>query len=132
MKRTALALPALVAVSFFTATSTHAAGDADAGKKVFTKCMACHEAATDKDKVGPSLHGVIGRTAGTLPSFEAKYSDAMKKAGAGGLVWDEASIAAYLKAPKEKVPGNKMAFAGLKDDTDIANVIAYLEAAAKQ
>lgn len=128
MKTTVLAVTALVA----TTLSTYAAGDADAGKKVFAKCMACHEAATDKDRVGPSLHGVIGRTAGTLPSFEAKYSDAMKKAGAEGLVWDETSIAAYIKAPKEKVPGNKMAFAGIKDDADIANVIAYLEAAAKQ
>ena len=71
--------------------------------------------------------GVVGRKAGTLESFQAKYSDAMKAAGAGGLVWDEANIAAYLKDPKE-VPGNKMAFPGLKDDADIANVIAYLKA----
>ncbi|WP_378947987.1 c-type cytochrome [Mesorhizobium sp. ANAO-SY3R2] len=130
MRLTALAASALLATSFLVSGAAHAAGDADAGKKVFTKCMACHEAATDKNKVGPSLHGVIGRTAGTHSDF--KYSDAMKKAGADGLVWDEANIAAYVKAPKEKVPGNKMAFAGLKDDTDIANVIAYLEAAAKQ
>lgn len=130
MRLTALAATALLAVSYLASGVAHAAGDADAGKKVFTKCMACHEAATDKNKVGPSLHGVIGRTAGTHPDF--KYSDAMTKAGADGLVWDEANIAAYLKAPKEKIPGNKMAFAGLKDDTDIANVIAYLEAAAKQ
>lgn len=130
MRLTALASAALLAVSCLASGAAHAAGDADAGKKVFAKCMACHEAATDKNKVGPSLHGVVGRTAGTHPDF--KYSDAMKKAGADGLVWDEANIAAYLKAPKEKIPGNKMAFAGLKDDTDIANVIAYLEAAAKQ
>lgn len=132
MRLMGLAAPAIVAASFLAHAPAFAAGDAVAGKKVFTKCMVCHEAATDKDKVGPSLHGVIGRTAGTLPSFESKYSDAMKKAGAGGLVWDEANIAAYIKAPKDKVPGNKMAFAGLKDDTDIANVIAYLESTAKQ
>ncbi|MEI9407499.1 cytochrome c family protein [Mesorhizobium sp. Cs1299R1N1] len=123
---------ALLAISFIATIPAFAAGDADAGKKIFTKCMVCHEAATDKDKIGPSLHGVIGRKAGSLPSFQAKYSDAMKKAGAGGLVWDEANIAEYIKSPKTKVPGNKMPFAGLPNDADIANVIAYLEAAAKQ
>jgi cytochrome c len=132
MRLTALAVPALLATSFIATAPAFAAGDADAGKKVFTKCMACHEAATDKDKIGPSLHGVVGRTAGTLPSFESKYSLAMKEAGATGLVWDEAALSVYLKSPKEKVPGTKMAFPGLKDDADIANVIAYLEAAAKQ
>ena len=90
--------------------------------------MACHDAVTDKNKIGPSLHGVVGRTAGSLASFEAKYSDAMKAAGAGGLVWDDANLAAYLKDPKGKIPGNKMAFPGLKVDADIANVIAYLKA----
>ncbi|MBZ9669855.1 cytochrome c family protein [Mesorhizobium sp. B3-2-1] len=123
---------ALLAISFIATTPAFAAGDADAGKKIFTKCMVCHEATTDKDKIGPSLHGVIGRKAGSLPSFQAKYSDAMKKAGAGGLVWDEANLAEYIKSPKTKVPGNKMPFAGLPNDADVANVIAYLEAAAKQ
>ncbi|WP_269931246.1 c-type cytochrome [Aminobacter sp. HY435] len=132
MKSTACSAAVLLAASFLATATAHAAGDAAAGKKVFAKCMACHEAATDKNKIGPSLHGVMGRTAGTLASFEAKYSDAMKAAGAGGLVWDEANFAAYVKAPKEKIPGNKMAFPGLKDDADIANVIAYLEEVAKQ
>ena len=131
MRLSAWGAQALIAASFLATNPGYAAGDPAAGKKVFTKCMACHEAATEKDKIGPSLHGVIGRTAGTLPSFQAKYSDAMKKAGAGGLVWDEANIAAYMKAPKDKVPGNKMAFPGLKDDADIANVIAYIEEVSK-
>jgi cytochrome c len=103
-------------------------GDAAAGKKVFAKCMACHDAKAEKNKIGPHLVGVVGRTAGTVESFQAKYSDAMKAAGAGGLVWDEANIAEYVKKPKEKIPGNKMAFPGLKEDADIANVIAYLKA----
>ncbi|WP_315925988.1 cytochrome c family protein [Mesorhizobium sp. SP-1A] len=132
MRLTALAATALLAVSPIAAAPALAAGDAAAGKKVFVKCMVCHEAATDKDKVGPSLHGVVGRKAGTLPSFAGKYSPAMKKAGEAGLVWDEANLSAYLKSPKDKVPGNKMGFAGLKGDADIANVIAYLEDAAKQ
>jgi cytochrome c len=101
-------------------------GDAAAGKKVFAKCMVCHDATSDKNKVGPSLLGVVGRPAGSVANFH--YSDAMKEAGAGGLVWDEANLAEYIKAPKTKVPGNKMAFPGLKEDADIANVIAYLKA----
>lgn len=129
MKRMLWCLAALLALA--TGHAAQAAGDAIAGKTVFNKCMACHEAATDKNKVGPSLHGVVGRAAGSLPSFVGKYSSAMKAAGVGGLVWDEVNIAAYIKAPKVKVPGNRMAFPGLSDDADIANVIAYLEEAAK-
>lgn len=101
-------------------------GDAALGKAVFNKCMACHDARKETNKVGPHLVGVIGRTAGTVAGY--KYSQPMIDAGAGGLVWDETSIAEYLKAPKEKVPGNKMAFAGLKKDEDIANLIAWLQA----
>ncbi|MEO5325368.1 cytochrome c family protein [Mesorhizobium sp. CC13] len=131
MRLIAWGAPALVAASVLATSPVHAAGDAAAGKKIFARCQACHDLAADKNKLGPSLNGVIGRKAGSLPSFEAKYSDAMKQAGAGGLVWDEANIAAYLKAPKEKVPGNKMAFPGLKEDADIQNVIAYIEEASK-
>ena len=72
--------------------------------------------------------GVVGRTAGTAESFLGHYSEAMKSAGAAGLVWDEANLAEYLRAPRLKVPGNKMAFGGLTNDDDIANVIAYLKA----
>lgn len=103
-------------------------GDAVAGKKVFNKCVACHDATTGKDKVGPSLVGVFGRTAGTLESFLAKYSDNMKEAGAGGLVWDDANLTAYLRDPKDLIPKGKMAFPGLKKDEELANVIAYLKA----
>ncbi|MCT7377644.1 c-type cytochrome [Chelativorans salis] len=103
-------------------------GDPAAGKTVFNKCRACHEAETDRNKVGPSLLGVIGRTAGTLESFQSRYSPAMKEAGEQGLVWDEENLAAYLRDPKGFMPGNKMAFAGLKSDEDIANVTAYLKA----
>jgi len=108
--------------------AAHADGDAALGKKVFNRCMACHEAATDRDKVGPHLLGVVGRTAGSAESFLGHYSEAMKSAGAAGLVWDEANLTEYLRAPKLKVPGNRMAFAGLASDDDIANVIAYLKA----
>ncbi|HHZ10548.1 MAG TPA: cytochrome c family protein [Rhizobiales bacterium] len=120
-----IAVSAAVAVL---AAPAFADGDAVNGKNVFKKCMACHDAVEAKDKVGPNLVGVVGRTAGTVESFASKYSQAMKDAGAAGLVWDEANIAEYLKDPKAKIPGNKMAFAGLKKDDEIADVIAYLKA----
>jgi cytochrome c len=101
------------------------AQDAAAGETVFKKCAACHVADKDTNKIGPSLHGVIGRTAGTHPNFS--YSKAMIEAGQGGLVWDEANLTTYLHDPKAMVKGTKMAFAGLKKDDEIANVIAYLK-----
>ena len=104
------------------------AQDAVAGKKVFAKCTACHDATTGKDKIGPTLVGVIGRTAGTLESFKSKFSANMKEAGAKGMVWDDANLTAYLRDPKAVIPKGKMAFPGLKEDADIANVIAYLKA----
>ena len=109
----ALALPAV------------AAGDAANGETVFKKCMACHAVGDGaKAKVGPVLNGLIGRTAGTVEGF--KYSPAMVEAGAGGLIWDEATLTTYLKDPKGLVKGTKMALVGLKEDKDIADVIAYL------
>ena len=100
-------------------------GDATAGAVVFKKCAVCHMADTDKNKVGPSLNGVFGRKAGTHPDF--RYSPAMQAVGEGGLVWDDATMRDYLHDPRKKVKGTKMAFPGLKDDADIANVIAYMK-----
>lgn len=97
------------------------AQDAEAGKSVFNKCKACHSTAAGKNMVGPSLHAVVGRKAGTEASF--KYSDAMKNSG---KTWTEAELDKYLTDPKADVPGNKMVFVGVKDATDRKNVIAYL------
>ena len=88
--------------------------------------MACHAAEKQQNKVGPHLVGIVGRKAGTAEGF--KYSEAMSAKGAEGLVWDEANVTAYLKDPKGFIPGTKMAFAGLKDDKQIADLIAYLKA----
>jgi cytochrome c len=98
------------------------AQDADAGKKVFNKCMACHDHVEGKNKVGPTLKGVVGRKAGTVEGFN--YSAAMKNSG---ITWDEASLTEYIHDPKKKVPGNKMVFPGIKDDGQIADLIAYLK-----
>ena len=117
--RIALAALALLAAA---APAALAAGDAEKGKVMFKRCAVCHDPKTNK--VGPHLGGVVGRKAGSLADY--RYSDAMKKKGDEGLVWTEENIASYLKDPKAFVPGNKMVFVGLKNDDDIANVVAYL------
>ena len=108
------------------AMPTLAQGDADAGKKVFNKCKACHMVGEGaKNRVGPELNGVVGRPIATAPDF--KYSKAFMDKAADGHAWTEEELAAYLADPKGYIPGNKMAFVGLKKDEDIANVIAYLK-----
>jgi cytochrome c len=103
------------------ATAANAAGDADAGKKVFSKCAVCHTAVAGKNGLGPSLFGVVGRPSASVAGYN--YSDAMK---AANKTWDEAALNAYLTDPKAAIPGNKMAFAGIPSADDRANVIAYL------
>lgn len=103
-----------------------AQGDAAKGEKVFNKCKACHDVGEGaKNKVGPVLNGVIGRTAGTLPGYT--FSDAMIQAGQSGVVWTDEELNIYLTNPKDLVPGTKMTFAGLKKEDERADVIAYLE-----
>ena len=120
---------ALAAFALLSATpSVHAAeGDAAKGKTVFKKCMACHVHDTTTNKIGPHLGDVAGRKAGTAAGFENKYSAAMKKKGEEGLTWTDENLAGYLKDPKGFVPGNKMVFVGLKNDQEVADVIAYLK-----
>ena len=113
------AVVSLASLSF--ASGAHAAGDADAGKKVFSKCAVCHTAVAGKNGLGPSLFGVVGRPSASVAGYN--YSVAMK---AAAKTWDEATLNAYLTDPKAAVPGNKMAFAGLPNPDDRANVIAYL------
>ena len=120
-----LVLSSLAAV-LMAATPAFADGDAAAGEKVFIKCKACHENEQGVNKIGPTLKGVVGRKAASVEGY--KYSAAMTAKGAEGLVWDEATLTAYLPNPKAYVPGTKMAFGGLKKPDDVANVIAYLAA----
>ncbi len=107
------------------ASPAMAEGDAEAGAKVFNKCKTCHEAEKGVNRVGATLKGVIGRKTASVEGF--KYSEAMAKKGAEGQIWDDATLAAYLKDPKGFIPGNKMSFPGLKTDEEIANVIAFLK-----
>ncbi len=99
------------------------AGDVENGKKVFVKCGACHSVEKDVPKVGPSLFNVVGRKSGTLESFKL-YSPAMKEAG---VVWNDESIAEFLKSPRSFIKGTRMIFIGLKDDKQIADLTAYLK-----
>ena len=117
---------AALASAVLFAAPAHAAGDAAAGEKVFAQCKACHENEKGVNKVGPTLKGVVGRKAASVEGY--KYSEAMVKKGAEGVVWDEATLTEYLPNPKAFVPGTKMAFGGLKKPEDVANIIAYLAA----
>ena len=102
--------------------SAHAA-DPDAGQAVFkTQCGICHSPVAGKNMVGPSLFGLIGRNSGTIEGF--RYSAANKSAD---ITWNAEVLDKYLTAPREVVPGTIMTYAGLKDATKRADVIAYLE-----
>ena len=100
------------------------AADAAHGAVVFKKCMACHTATAPTNRVGPSLQNLVGRAVASVDGY--KYSPAMTDYGAG-KVWDEATLSAYLAAPRDVVKGTRMAFPGLKKTEDVADVIAYLK-----
>ncbi len=101
-------------------------GDPEAGKKVFVRCTACHSLDEGVNKIGPSLHGIIGRPAGTVPKFA--YSAANKSSG---ITWNEQVIYEYLKSPQTMVKGTKMAFVGIPKAQERADLIAYLKDASK-
>lgn len=114
---------ALAALGF---AETASAQDVENGQSVYRQCRACHQiGAGAKNLVGPQLNAVIGRKAGTVEGFN--YSEANKAAGTKGTVWDEATLMQYLENPLQFMPGTKMAYAGLKDEADRKDVIAYLK-----
>ena len=131
MRNAIYALMGAALVTGFAAVAPAAAQDAAAGAKVFKKCAACHAADEAKNKVGPHLVGIVGRAVGSVEGF--KYSKAMTDHATEVPEWTEEALGAYLADPKGVVKGTKMAFAGLKKEEDVANVIAYLKdpAAAK-
>ena len=102
------------------------AGNAARGERVFNlQCKTCHSLEQDGSSVtGPTLHGVFGRKAGTAAGFES--SEAMIKSG---IVWDDTSLAEYMRDPKAKVPDTKMVFNGIKQAGQLADLVAYLKQA---
>ena len=114
----------------FAGSSVATAGDLAAGKKAFAKCRACHAVGPKaKNKVGPILNGILGRPWGAIDGY--KYSG-----GKDGTLlaitatepksWDVETLSAYLRKPKDVIPKGRMAFAGMKKDKDIENIIFYL------
>jgi len=120
-----LALAGLVA-STALAGAPVPAGDPVKGKAVFARCAICHDLKPGVQKIGPSLHDVFGRKAGTVAGFN--YSPAMKSAK---ITWSATTLDSYVTSPAKMVPGNKMPFAGLAAPSDRANLIAYLRGVTK-
>ncbi len=102
--------------------AAHAA-DLEHGAQVFRKCATCHMVGPDaKAKLGPPLNGLIGRKTGSIEGYN--YTDANKNSG---LTWDDETFTRYIKDPKGVIPDTKMSFAGLKDDDDIKDLLAFLK-----
>lgn len=118
-------LALLTTLGLLAGSSALAAPHADpvAGATVFKKCAACHSVdPSGRNGLGPNLRGVVGRRAARAPGFS--YSPAM---AASKLVWNEKTLAHFLAAPRQVVPGTRMTFPGLPSAQDQANVIAYLK-----
>jgi cytochrome c len=116
-------LRALLMAVWIAAPSLAAAQDAANGEKIFAQCRACHQLGqTAKNGIGPVLNGLFGRKSGSVAGYA--YSDANKDSG---LTWDEATFADYIKNPRAKIPGTKMAYAGLKDESRIKDLMAFLQ-----
>ncbi len=99
--------------------------DIEAGAKVFRKCMSCHMVGEGaKNRTGPPLNDLFGRPAGSIEGY--KYSKDMMRAASSGLVWDIEHIDMFIEKPKSLVFKTKMAFRGIKDPIDRANLMAFL------
>jgi cytochrome c len=117
-----LTLSALAAVISLATASGALAQDAAAGKTSFNKCLACHAIGEGaKNKVGPVLNGLEGRNSGSIEGYA--YSDANKKSG---ITWNKDTFLDYIKDPKAKIPGTKMAFAGIKNEKEANDLWAYI------
>ncbi|MCB4823726.1 c-type cytochrome [Roseicella aerolata] len=104
------------------------AQDAAAGQRVFNQCRACHTVdAGGRNGVGPNLHGVFDRKAGSVEGF--RYSASMREKAEGGLTWTEENLRAYIANPKAVVPAGSMSYAGLRNEQQMNDLIAYLRQA---
>jgi cytochrome c len=116
---------AVAAAAAFPGTVFAQSGDPAAGQRVFNQCRACHTPEQGgRNGVGPNLWGIVGRPAASVEGF--RYSANMRELAAGGLVWTEANLRAYIANPKAVVPRGSMSFAGLRNETQLNDLIAYL------
>ena len=113
--------PAITALLIVCGSAVHAECDPEPGRKQYAKCAACHAVEPEVHGAGPSLSGIVGRTAGTQPEF--LYSEVMTDAE---IVWDAHSLSAFLKEPQSLVPGNVMPFGGMRNDAQREALICYL------
>lgn len=116
----------VAAVAVLAAGAARADGDAARGEKRFEECATCHSTERGVNNVGPSLFGVLGRTAGEIADF--RYSPAMRTSG---ITWTAQTLDKFVADPQQEVPGNRMPFAGMPDPGDRADLIAYLQKATK-
>lgn len=100
------------------------AGDAERGRVVYQRCLGCHS--LKYNRTGPRHCGLIGRKAGSLPGYE--YSDPMKRSG---IIWTRETLENFIAAPLEAVPGTTMAYAGIDDEQERADIVAYIEQAGR-
>src|SRR5471030_1938072 len=123
-----IAVVVFLTVNIIVAQAFAQSGNAARGERTFNQqCKACHTVEQGgPSAIGPNLHGLFGRKAGATAGFE--YSPALAKSG---IVWDDKIMADYLKDPKARVPEDKMEYAGLKQPTQLDDVIAYLQKATK-
>jgi cytochrome c len=105
------------------ATPAIAAGSAARGKEIFQRCALCHSLAEGENGVGPSLHGLFGRKAGTAPDYS--FSQAMKNSG---IVWNETALKKFLTDPQAAVPGTKMETGAVDNPEALDDLLAYLKA----
>jgi cytochrome c len=115
-------LSALVVVTSLATATDAPTQDAAAGKTSFNKCVACHAVGEGaKNKVGPALNGLDGRKSGTVEGYS--YSEPNKNSG---VTWNKDVFLEYIKEPKAKIPGTKMAFAGIKNEKEAGDLWAYV------
>lgn len=116
----------LIALEITDASGAQMSGDTARGQRIFAQCATCHSPEQGVNRVGPSLYGIVGRESGTIPGF--RYSAANQ---ASDIVWTEQELFTYLENPRARIPGTIMAFVGLRNPQQRADVIAYLKANAE-
>ena len=115
----------LVVLTLMLSVAAARGDEPGAGEAILKKCEICHSlTAGGPTKAGPNLHGIYGRKAGTTPGFA--FSSAMKNSS---IVWDDGTLTAFLRNPKDALAGNRMSFPGITDEAALADLLARLKQA---